>query len=159
MGHGEEHGQGLPEGESRPVDLSGVEQIVMDEFAIQKGHRYATVIVEPQTKRVLWVGRGNGREDIRPFFELLGADGRRRLKAVAMDMTGLTRKKYGYQCPLVEIVFDLFHVVAKYGRRWLIGCESMRPTGSATTSLPERWSKAPDGFCCVIGKTSSPRTG
>ena len=52
---------------------AGVEAIAMDEFAIQKGHRYATVIVEPHTKRVLWVGRGRGREDIRPFFELLGA--------------------------------------------------------------------------------------
>ena len=30
--------------------------IVLDEFAIQKGHRYATVIVEPMRKRVLWVG-------------------------------------------------------------------------------------------------------
>lgn len=30
----------------------------MDEFAIQKGHRYATVVIEPQTKRVLWVGWG-----------------------------------------------------------------------------------------------------
>src|SRR5512143_1698885 len=64
-----------------PVDLSDVEQIVMDEFAIHKGHRYATVIVEPSTRRVLWVGRGNGREDVRPFFEQLGAEGRRRLKA------------------------------------------------------------------------------
>jgi len=27
------------------------------EFAIQKGHRYATVIVEPYLRRVLWVGR------------------------------------------------------------------------------------------------------
>ena len=35
-----------------PVDLAGVEQIVMDEFAIQKGHRHATVTVEPNTKRV-----------------------------------------------------------------------------------------------------------
>ena len=30
-----------------PVDLSGVKVIAMDEFAIQKGHRYATVVVEP----------------------------------------------------------------------------------------------------------------
>jgi len=71
-----------------PVDLSGVEQIVMDEFAIHKGHRYATVIVDASNKRVLWVGRGNGREDIRPFFEKLGHEGRQRLKAVAMDMNG-----------------------------------------------------------------------
>jgi len=98
------------------VDLSGVEVIAMDEFAIQKGHRYATVIVDPTTKRVLWVGRGRGREDVRPFFEQLGAEGRRRLRAVAMDMNGAYEEEDRYQCPLVEIVYDLFHVVAKYGR-------------------------------------------
>ena len=52
-----------------PVELSGVEQIVMDEFAIQKGHRYATVIVEPRSKRVLWVGRGRKREDTHGKFQ------------------------------------------------------------------------------------------
>lgn len=104
------------EKELGPVDLTGVEEIVMDEFAIQKGHRYATVIVEPHSKRVLWVGRGNGREDIRPFFELLGSEGRRHLKAVAMDMNGAYESEVRYQCPQAEVVFDLFHVVAKYGR-------------------------------------------
>ncbi len=99
-----------------PVDLTGVEAIVMDEFAIQKGQRYATTIVEPTTKRVLWVGRGRGREDIRPFFELLGAEGRRRLRSVAMDMNGAYEEEVRYWCPLAEIVYDLFHVVAKYGR-------------------------------------------
>lgn len=99
-----------------PVDLSQVEQIVMDEFAIQKGHRYATVIVEPSSKRVLWVGRGRTRADVRPFFEQMGVDGRQRLKAVAMDMNGAYEEEVRYQCPLAEIVFDLFHVVAKYGR-------------------------------------------
>ena len=99
-----------------PIDLAGVEQIVMDEFAIHKGQRYATVIVEATTKRVLWVGRGNGREDIRPFFELLGPEGRRSLKAVAMDMSGSFAAEVKYQCPMAEIVYDLFHVVMKYGR-------------------------------------------
>lgn len=41
-----------------PVDLDGVRRIAMDEFAIQKGHRYATVVVDVERKRVLWVGRG-----------------------------------------------------------------------------------------------------
>lgn len=50
------------------LDLGGVTVIGMDEFAIQKGHRYATVVVEPSRKRVLWVGRGRGREDVAPFF-------------------------------------------------------------------------------------------
>ena len=34
------------------------------------GRRYATVIVEPSCKRVLWVKRGRSREEIRSFFEL-----------------------------------------------------------------------------------------
>jgi len=99
-----------------PVELSGVTVIAMDEFAIQKGHRYATVIVDPTVKRVLWVGRGRGRKDIRPFFKLLGKKGRKRLRAVVMDMNGAYEAEVRHQCPGAEIVFDLFHVVAKYGR-------------------------------------------
>jgi transposase len=99
-----------------PVDLNGVEVLAMDEFAIQKGHRYATVIVDAITKRVLWVGRGRGREDIRPFFELLGPEGCSRIKAVAMDMNAGYLEEVRVQCPQAEIVYDLFHVVARYGR-------------------------------------------
>lgn len=104
------------EGELGPVDLSGVRIIGMDEFAIHKGHRYATVVVEPERKRVLWVGRGHGREDIRRFFELLGPQGCRQIRAVAMDMNGAYAQEVRAQCPQADIVYDLFHVVAKYGR-------------------------------------------
>lgn len=99
-----------------PPDLAAVEVIAMDEFALRKGHRYATVIVEPRRKEVLWVGRGRSREDIRPFFELLGERGRKRLRAVAMDMNGAYEQEVRAQCPKAEIVYDLFHVAAKYGR-------------------------------------------
>ena len=63
----------------------------------EKGHRYATVIVEPMRKEVLWIGRGRAREDIRPFFELLGREGRKRLRAVAMDMN--QKKPCGARAP------------------------------------------------------------
>jgi transposase len=98
-----------------PVDLSGVAVIAMDEFAIQKGHRYATVIVDAMRKRVLWVGRGRAKADIRPFFELLGPEGRPQIKAVAMDMNAAYLEEVRAQCPQAEIVYDLFHVVARYG--------------------------------------------
>lgn len=103
------------ERELDPVDLSGVTVIAMDEFAIQKGHRYATVVVEPSRKRVLWVGRGRGREDVRPFFELLGKGGCERLQAVAMDMNAAYELQVRLHCPHAEVVYDLFHVLAKYG--------------------------------------------
>lgn len=99
-----------------PVDLEGIEVIALDEFAIQKGHRYATIFVEPQSKRVLWVCRGRGREDIRPFFEKLGPEGCKRIEAVAMDMSPAFEAEVRQHCPQAEIVYDQFHVVAKYGR-------------------------------------------
>ena len=99
-----------------PPNLSGVKRIIMDEFAIQKGHRYATVVVDADTRRVLWVGRGRGREDVRPFFERLGEQGRSELEAAAMDMHAAYEEEVRAQCPNAQIVYDLFHVVAKYGR-------------------------------------------
>lgn len=99
-----------------PVDLADVTVIAMDEFAIQKGHRYATVVVEPERKRVLWVGRGRSRAEVRPFFELLGPEGCQRLRAVAMDMNTAYDLEVKQHCPHAAVVYDLFHVVAKYGR-------------------------------------------
>lgn len=99
-----------------PPDLSGIEVIAMDEFAIRRGHRYATVVADPYTRRVLWVGKDRTGEGLRPFFELLGEEGRRRLKAVVMDMHGPWEQEIRRQCPGAQIVYDLFHVVAKYSR-------------------------------------------
>lgn len=104
------------EQELGPPDLSGVTVIAMDEFAIQKGHRYATVIGAPSSKRMLWVGRWRSREDIRPFFELLGPDGCARLRAAVMDMNTAYDSEVRMHCPQAEVAYDLFHVVAKYGR-------------------------------------------
>ncbi len=104
------------ERELGPIDLTGVSVIAMDEFAIQKGHRYATLVVEPARKRVLWVGRGRGREDVQPFFELLGREGCAGLEAVAMDMNATYELEVRAHCPQAQIVYDLFHVLAKYGR-------------------------------------------
>ncbi len=90
--------------------------IAMDEFALHHGQSYATVVVEPATRRVLWVGRGRGREDVSPFFDLLGPEGCERLRAVVMDMSAAYAGEVKARCPHAEIVYDLFHVVAKFGR-------------------------------------------
>lgn len=99
-----------------PVDLDGVTKLAMDEFAIQKGHRYATVVIDPTCKRVLWVGRGRSREEVRPFFQLLGPERCKQIVAVAMDMNAAYDLEVREHCPNAEVVYDLFHVVAKYGR-------------------------------------------
>lgn len=99
-----------------PIDLTGVRRIAIDEFAIQKGHRYATSVVDPTTRRVLWVGRGRRREDLRPFFALLGRAGCAALEVAVMDMSEAYEQETRAHCPQIAIVYDLFHVVAKFGR-------------------------------------------
>ena len=67
-------------------------------------------------KRVLWVGRGRGREDVRPFFALLGPERCAKLRAAVMDMNAGYELEVRQHCKRAVFVFDLFHVIAKYGR-------------------------------------------
>ena len=97
-------------------DWHAIEYLGMDEFALHKGHRYATVIVEPLRRQVLWVGPGRSREAVRPFFESLDESTRQRIKAVVMDMNTAFDLEVQAHCPNAEVVYDLFHVIAKYGR-------------------------------------------
>lgn len=97
-------------------DLSHLEVIALDDFAIRKGHRFATLIVEPTRKEVLWVGQGRGVQELRPFFEQLGPVGRAHLRAAVMDMWEPYEAAVRAYCPKAEIVYDLFHVASKYGR-------------------------------------------
>lgn len=91
-------------------------RLVMDEFALFKGHRYATVVLDADTRRVLWVCEGRSREAIRPFFVWLGPERCRCIRAVAMDMNTAFDLEVKRHCRKAKVVYDLFHVVAKYGR-------------------------------------------
>lgn len=97
-------------------NLSRVRRLIMDEFALYKGHRYATVAICADTQQVLWVGEGRSREAVRPFFEWMGSQACARIEAVAMDMNTAMDLEVQAHCPNARVVYDLFHVVAKYGR-------------------------------------------
>lgn len=91
-------------------------RLVMDEFALYKGHRYASVVLDADSKRVLWIGEGRSRAAVRPFFHALGPEGCARIEAVAMDMNTAFDLEVRNHCANARVVYDLFHVVAKYGR-------------------------------------------
>ncbi len=97
-------------------DRRQIRRLVMDEFALFKGHRYATVVINADNQQVLWVGEGNSREAIRPFFEWLGPEVCASIEAVAMDMNTAMDREVQHHCSQARVVYDLFHVVAKFGR-------------------------------------------
>ena len=60
--------------------------LAVDEFAIHKGHRYATCVMDLETGDVLWVGKGRTLSDFSKFFEEIKPDTLSKVIAVAMDM-------------------------------------------------------------------------
>jgi transposase len=97
-------------------DRSKIRRLVMDEFALFKGHRYATVVANADTQQVLWIGEGRSRADIAPFFAWLGPEACAHIEAVAMDMNTAFDLEAQLHCPQARVVYDLFHVIAKFGR-------------------------------------------
>ena len=104
------------ERELEPVRLGKVRLLLVDEFALHKGHTYATVVADAETRQVLWVGKGRSRERVRVFFEWFGKRRCKRIQAVGMDMSNSFELEVKMHCPNAEIVLDQFHVLANYGR-------------------------------------------
>nr|WP_240051958.1 transposase [Pseudomonas arsenicoxydans] len=78
-----------------------------------KGHRYASVVLDADTQRILWIGEGRCRAAVRTFFEKLGSEGSARIEAVAMDMNTVFDLEIRQRCPKARLIYDLFHEVAK----------------------------------------------
>jgi len=49
--------------------IRGLKSIGIDEISYSKGHKYATVVYDLDKSRVVWIGKGKGRETIDRFFE------------------------------------------------------------------------------------------
>ena len=91
--------------------------LAVDEFAIRKGHRYATCVMDLARGDILWVGKGRTIKDFRRFFESFSAtDYLSCVKAVAMDMNASYNALVKEHLPNAEIVYDRYHVQAQFGR-------------------------------------------
>ncbi len=60
--------------------------LAVDEFALHKGHSYATCVMDLETGDMLWVGKGRALKDFAKFFEEMPPDTLSEVIAVAMDM-------------------------------------------------------------------------
>jgi len=90
--------------------------LAVDEIAIRKGHEYLTVVIDHETGRVLWMGRDRRQETLERFFDSMTQEQRASLEAIAMDMWKPYLAAVQAAAPHVEIVFDLFHIVANFGK-------------------------------------------
>jgi transposase len=93
-----------------PARLKGLRTIGVDEFSYRKRHRYLTLVVDHEKKRVVWTGQGRSAEVLKGFFDLLGPEGRASIATVTVDLAGSFTKAITDAVPKATICYDRFHV-------------------------------------------------
>jgi transposase len=93
-----------------PNRLDGLTSIGVDEFSYRRRHRYITVVVDHDRRRVVWAKEGKTSETLDEFFRDLGERRTALLEAVTIDMSAAYIKSITENAPDVTIVFDRFHV-------------------------------------------------
>ena len=94
----------------------GLKRLAIDEIAVKKGHNYMTVVLDYDTGRIVWMGKGRQTSTIDEFFEAMPTDVREGIEAVAIDMWDPYINAVKNWCPRADIVFDLFHVVKAFNK-------------------------------------------
>ncbi len=110
--------------------LAGLRRIGIDEISYKKGHKYLMVVVDHDTRRLVWAAPGRNSATVREFFDLLGEDRCAQITHVSADGADFIDDIVAVTCPAAVRVADPFHVV-----RW------------ATDALDEvrraAWNQAP----------------
>nr|WP_239063345.1 ISL3 family transposase [Streptomyces sp. SID13031] len=91
--------------------LNNLVRIGVDEISYLRGHRYLTVVVDHDTGRVVWVGKGHGVETLEEFYRELGFLRRKKLKAVTMDASSAYISATRTMAAQAVICIDPFHVI------------------------------------------------
>ena len=71
-----------------------------------------TVVLDPDTGRVIWCGKGHGKEVLESFFDLLDEGQRASIEVVTADGARWIADVVADRCPNAERVMDPFHIVA-----------------------------------------------
>jgi transposase len=92
--------------------FANLRRVGIDEVSYKKGHRYITVVVDPDTGRLVWAAPGRNKETLRGFFDALGEDRSRQITHVSADAADWIAAVVAERCPDAVRCADPFHVVA-----------------------------------------------
>ena len=97
------------------VDVSRLRRFAIDEFALHKGHKYATTFMDLDTGAIFYVVEGKTVEAVKQGFDHLKDCGvLDQIEAVACDMNAGFPKLIKRYCPNADLVYDLFHVISNF---------------------------------------------
>jgi len=101
-----------------PPDLSGIRRLAVDEFSITRRHHYATIFLDTDRNRIVWICTGNDKQAVVDVFQnVFGKEVCEGIEAVSMDWWRAYEEAVRQCLPNAEIVWDFFHVVKLYNHK------------------------------------------
>jgi transposase len=92
------------------IRLKELRRLAIDEIYLGRKQKYLTLVIDQESGRIIWVGRGKAGEALHGFWRRLKASGAK-IEAVAMDMSQAYARSVAQHLPGALIVFDRFHVM------------------------------------------------
>jgi transposase len=92
--------------------LAGLRRIGIDEISYKKSHRYLTVVVDHDARRLVWAAPGRDKATVGRFFDLLGDERCAQITHVSADAADWIATVVVQRCPNAVRCADAFHVVA-----------------------------------------------
>ena len=92
--------------------LAGLRRIGIDEISHKRGHRYLTVVVDHDSRRLIWAAPGRDKATLRKFFDLLGTERCALITHVSADAADWIADVVAERCPNAVRCADAFHIVA-----------------------------------------------
>jgi len=102
----------VAEASGRVDRLDGLRRIGIDEVAYRKGHRYLTVVVDHDTGRLVWAGKGRDKATVTAFFDALGPERAARLTHVSCDAADWITTVVAERAPQTVLCLDPFHLIS-----------------------------------------------
>jgi transposase len=91
--------------------FAGLRRIGIDEISYKKGHKYLMVVVDHDTRRLVWAAPGRNSATVAEFFDLLGPERCAQITHVSADGAAFIDSIVAATCPDAVRVADPFHVV------------------------------------------------
>lgn len=92
--------------------FAGLRRIGIDEISYKRGHRYLTVVVDHDARKLIWAAPGRDKATLRGFFDALGEQRCALITHVSADAADWIADVVAERCPNAVQCADAFHVVA-----------------------------------------------
>lgn len=91
--------------------------LIIDEFKLHDGYKYATHIIDLETGHILWIEEGKKKQVVYNFINHVGLEWMNKVEAIACDMNSDFEEAFREKCPHIKIVFDYFHIVKNFNEK------------------------------------------